>query len=226
MGFFNSPSIVTDGLVLYVDAANAKSYPGSGTTWFDISGNAYNATLTNSPTWSNANSGRFAFNGSNQSATTAAPNITISTFTIICWIFSAANQNSFTGICQHRSSGNAWGLGCSYGTPVTNQLGYTWAADSATYSWNSGLIIPNNQWSMVALSTSTTSASLYLNSSFASQNHTNSSFTLGALTIAHDTIVSTRFFNGNIALTSFYNRALTVGEIGQNFNALRGRFGV
>ena len=51
MAFRYSPKIVTDGLVLSVDAANKKSYPGSGTTWYDLSGNAINGTLTNGPTF-------------------------------------------------------------------------------------------------------------------------------------------------------------------------------
>ena len=52
MGLAHSPSIVTDGLVLCVDAANTKSYPGSGTTWTDVSGKGYDGTLTNGPTFS------------------------------------------------------------------------------------------------------------------------------------------------------------------------------
>jgi hypothetical protein len=62
----NSPRIVTNGLVLYVDAANPKSYPGSGTTWKDLSGNAYNGTIVGSPTYSTTNAGQFTLNGTSQ----------------------------------------------------------------------------------------------------------------------------------------------------------------
>jgi len=58
-----NPKITTDGLVLCLDAANPKSYPGSGTAWFDISGNSRNGTLTNSPTFSSSNQGYFSFDG-------------------------------------------------------------------------------------------------------------------------------------------------------------------
>ena len=61
MGFYRGPKIVTDGLVLALDAANPLSYPGSGTNWNDLSGNNYNASLINSPTY-NSNS-FFSFNG-------------------------------------------------------------------------------------------------------------------------------------------------------------------
>jgi len=75
-----NPSIVTSGLVLALDAANTKSYPGSGTAWTDLSGNGYTGTLTNGPTYSSSNGGYFAFVGaSNQHA--AVANTTVLQFT-------------------------------------------------------------------------------------------------------------------------------------------------
>ena len=51
-----SPKIVTDGLVLYLDAANSRSYPGTGTAWFDLTGRGNNAVLTNGPVFSSGGS--------------------------------------------------------------------------------------------------------------------------------------------------------------------------
>ena len=65
---FTGPNIVTDGLVLHLDAANTKSYPGSGTTWNDLSGNGNNGTLTNGPTFSSTNGGSIVFDGVDDSA--------------------------------------------------------------------------------------------------------------------------------------------------------------
>ena len=65
MGFHRGPKIVTDGLVLYLDAANPKSYPGSGTTWSDLSGNGNDGTLINGPTFDNGNNGSITFDGAN-----------------------------------------------------------------------------------------------------------------------------------------------------------------
>ena len=65
MGFYRGPNIVKDGLVLHLDAANYKSYPGSGTTWSDLSGNGNNGTLTNGPTFDSGNRGSIVFDGSN-----------------------------------------------------------------------------------------------------------------------------------------------------------------
>ena len=65
MGVAYNSRIVTDGLALCLDAANSKSYPGSGSTWTDLSGNGNNATLTNGPTYSSANGGSIVFDGVN-----------------------------------------------------------------------------------------------------------------------------------------------------------------
>jgi hypothetical protein len=65
MAFFHSPRIVTDGLVLALDAANSLSYPGSGTTWTDLSGKGNNGTLVNGPTFSPTNGGSIVFDGTN-----------------------------------------------------------------------------------------------------------------------------------------------------------------
>jgi hypothetical protein len=64
MGTNYSPCIVTDGLKLYLDAFNTASYSGTGTTWYDISGNSINATLVSSPTYNVSNGGVFVLDGS------------------------------------------------------------------------------------------------------------------------------------------------------------------
>ena len=63
MALSHSPLIVTDGLVLCLDAANKKSYSGSGTTWTDRSGNGNNGTLVNGPTFDSGNGGSIDFDG-------------------------------------------------------------------------------------------------------------------------------------------------------------------
>ncbi len=63
MSVISGPNIVTNGLVLHLDAANTKSYSGSGTTWTDLSGNGNNGTLTNGPTFDSANYGSVVHDG-------------------------------------------------------------------------------------------------------------------------------------------------------------------
>ena len=83
MAYQNSPRIITDSLVLCLDAGNRKSYPGSGTSWLDLTRNN-NGTLTNSPTFSSANMGGIVFNGTNTYVSFGSITLS-STRTFIVW---------------------------------------------------------------------------------------------------------------------------------------------
>lgn len=88
MGISYGPSIVTNGLAVCLDAANSKSYPGSGTTWFDLSGNGRHGTLNNSPTYGTDSGGSFSFDAINDHV-----NIGSFTFTPYCLDFWLYNNN-------------------------------------------------------------------------------------------------------------------------------------
>jgi hypothetical protein len=229
MAFNRGPKIVTNGLVLALDAASKNSYPGTGTVWTDLSGNNNNGTLVNSPTFSSTNGGTIVFNGTTQYATTANT-ITLTTATFISWVNQNGSQSSYTGILLSRiSDATATGLGSSYGnTPTTNQLGYLWNGALNTYSWNSGLIIPTNAWCMVAVSVSSTSATAYLCQSSgitSTTNTVNHSSVSNNFNVGRDPYsLGGRFFNGNIAQSLLYDRALSSIEISQNYNAQKSRF--
>ena len=86
MAFNYSPKIVTDGLVLYLDAANRYSYPGSGTTWSDISRGGNNGTLVNGPTFSTDGGGSIITDGIDDGIfINTFPNIPVknSSFTVV-----------------------------------------------------------------------------------------------------------------------------------------------
>jgi hypothetical protein len=89
MAYFHSPRIVTDGLVLALDAANTKSYPGSGTTWSDLSGNSNNGELVNGITYDDTNLGSLVFDGVDDYVQiTKVPSIDFtptSSFTMMVW---------------------------------------------------------------------------------------------------------------------------------------------
>ena len=218
-----SPKIITDGLVLVLDAANVKSYPGSGTSWSDLSGNNNNGTLTNGPTFSGENGGSIVFDGSNDFVQcTGTVSLTAATF--IAWIRRNGTQDSYDSIVLSRGT-NVTGIFFQ----SSNQLGYVWNNAVNTYTWNSGLTIPDLAWSMCAVSVTSTTATAYLYQASGLTTATNTvshtSTTLDDIKIAQDDFGG-RFFNGNIARTSIYNRALSATEILQNFNATRSRFGV
>jgi len=90
-----SKPIVSEGLVVQLDAANSKSYPGTGTTWTDISGNANNGSLTNGPVFNSSNGGHFILDGVNDVVTgTAIPSTSgNNSRTVIAWYKSTINQN-------------------------------------------------------------------------------------------------------------------------------------
>jgi hypothetical protein len=112
---------------------------------------------------------------------------------------------------------------------VSNQLGYTWNDAGNTYGWQSGLILPNLTWCMVAISVTSTAATAYLCQTSGITTATNTvshaSSLINDIKIGQDEF-GTRYFTGNIATAMIYNIALTAEQISQNFQADRSRFGV
>ena len=79
------PRVVTDGLVLALDAADRNSYSGSGTSWTDLTGRGNNGTLANGPTYSSDNRGSLVFDGTDDEITTTNLITNPAIFTICCW---------------------------------------------------------------------------------------------------------------------------------------------
>ncbi len=219
-----NPKIVMDGLVMCMDAANIRSYPGSGTTWNDLSTRRWTGTLQGSPTYSANNGGYFTLNGSTQYVTTNT-NISMTTGTLIAWIWRNGVQTAYDGILYSRvaSTINIAGIG-TFSTPSI--LSYTWNNSASTYNWNTGLTIPDQSWSMVAVSVGATTSTAYVNLSQNSQSYVPSAMTLtSGFNIGQDP-EGGRFFNGRVSAAMVYNRALSPSEIESNFNAYRGRYGI
>ena len=216
--------LVTEGLVLNLDASNAASYPGSGTAWTDLSGNGRNGTLTGGPTYSSADGGSIVFDGSNDFVQCLG-SLTVTEATFVIWIRRNGPQDDFDGIIYSRSA-NATGLSF-FGT--TNKISYTWNNAVDTYTWDSGLTIPDLTWCMIAVSVTSTAATAYLCQSGGITSATNTvshtSTVLDDVKLAQDDLGG-RFFNGRISVAMIYDRALSADEITQNFNALRGRYGL
>ena len=220
----NGSPPVTAGLVLNLDAGNAASYPGSGTTWTDLSGNGRNGTLTGGPTYSSADGGSIVFDGTNDFVQCSG-SLTATAATFVIWMRRNGTQDDYDGIIYSRSA-NATGLSV-FGT--TNKISYTWNNAVDTYTWDSGLTIPDLTWCMVAVSVTSTSATAYLCQSSGITSATNTvshtSTVLDDVKLAQDD-QGARFFNGRISVAMIYDRALSADEITQNFNALRGRYGL
>jgi hypothetical protein len=217
-------SVVTTGLQLYLDAGNASSYSGTGTSWNDLSGNGRNGTLTNNPTYSSADGGSIVFDGNNDFVQCSG-SLTVTAATFVTWIRRNGPQDDYDGIIYSRGM---IATGLSF-LGVTNKISYTWNNTVDTYSWDSGLTIPDLTWCMVAVSVTNTTATAYLCQSSGITSATNivshTSTVLDDIRIGQDNLAS-RFFNGRIAVAQIYNIALSAEQVSQNFAADRSRFGV
>lgn len=216
-------SVLTTGLQLYLDAGNASSYPGTGTTWTDLSGNSRNGTLTGGPTYSTANGGTIVFDGTDDFVQCSG-SLTVTAATFVAWIKRNGNQGQYDGIIFSRGS-NTTGMNLQ----VSNQIGYTWNDAGNTYNWQSGLTVPDSTWCMIAVSVTSTAATAYLCQTSGITKSTNTvshgSSLIDDIKIARDEY-STRYFNGDISITQLYNISLSESQISQNFEADRIRFGV
>jgi len=224
--------VVTTGLQLYLDAGNASSYPGSGTAWTDLSGNSRDGTLTDGPTYSATNGGSIVFDGTNDYVLCTG-SLTVTAATFVAWIRRNGTQTNYDGIffCRELPGSGATNNVTGLNIFPTNKLGYHWHALATTYTFDSNLTIPDLTWCMIAMSVTSTAATLYLCQTSGITTATNTtnhpSTLLTDIKIAVDDATSTtRFFNGNIAIAQLYNIALSAEQISTNFQADRARFGV
>ena len=220
-------SIVTSGLVLNLDASNVSSYPGSGTSWFDLSGNGNTGTLTNGPTFNSANGGSIVFDGSNDYVSSFPTQISgVGSKTVSAWI--KINKTSRVGLAGIRDGGSQTGWVFTVNRTTYGNLTYFHTGGS-TLEVAAGII--TNTWYNVCVTynlTSTT-AILYLNGVQIGSPST--SFT--AITpssfkgvVGNEDSAFSDLFSGNIAQTLIYNRALSASEVLQNYNITKAKFGL
>jgi hypothetical protein len=223
MGLRHSPTLVTNGLVALWDAGNTRSYIGSGTTWNDLTGNNLTMTTVNSPTFS---SGSFAFNGSTQYA--SATNSTLldnQTFTVSVWV--KTNATTQNGFWFEKGTVNAQYALFQEGTlikcRINNGSGVIDTIAPVTASF-----MNTTSWFNVVFTFVTGSQVCYINSSVAGTGTTAATIPVnsGGMWIGVYGGTGGYYFNGSIAQVKIYNRALSAAEVRQNYNALRGRFGL
>ena len=222
-----TPSIITNNLILHLDPAN---YSGSGTTWNDLSTQNNTATLVGTPTFTSSPAS-FTF-AANKHATTTKSNISLTTATFIAWVNPSQTQGSYTGIIFNRTgNGGSTVLATGLDLYTSNSVGYHWNDNVATYNWNSGLYVPNNVWSMIAITVSGNAATAYLcNSngiSTAVNNNAHSTLTGLNFYIACDPAdKASRAFIGKIGKALIYSSALTLSEITSTFDAQKSTYGL
>lgn len=232
----NPSSVVTRGLVLWLDAANLNSYTGSGTTWRDMASDGTNndATLTNGPTYQTGNGGVINFDGSNDFGSLVNnSNLWFNgsaSFSVECWFYPNVTPANFTypGLVTREggSPRRGWDLiiARNDGNPFiglerfssTNSFGPFFEISSATFA--------SKWWHLIGTYDGTDI-----------RTYVNGEFKLSSASGGDSTNTSTApqiggwnngYFNGKIGIVRIYNRALAASEVTQNFQALRGRYGI
>jgi len=222
MSFHRGPKIITDGLVLALDAANPKSYSGTGTVWNDLSGNSNNGTLINGPTFDSGDNGSIVFDGVNDYVATTIPTSSAFSFCMFvnkntapivneCFISTLGNNNRFQ--FNRSSSSFSWRYRVFDGS-------YSNFTSASNY-------INLNTWYHITVTYNESTVNFYKNSIF---TDTFTSVSLyggfGSTVWVGGNLVNNVYFNGTIANTQIYNRALSAQEVLQNYNATKSRYGL
>ena len=238
----NPESIVTDGLVLYLDAGNTSSYPGSGTTWYDLSGSGKNATLSNGPTYSSDGGGSIVFDGVNDFASIGSPSPLSGTqlFTFEIWVNFTSISGNYGGLNK-----SAWlfagGTGAGFGQPefaVLSANNTSFTPDTLFFGRGGGgttgscqvsvsSLMSNGNWHQIVLvRSSTNTQEVYLNGVQIGTGNVSNSFSDGITNFGsiENNPNDSGYLNGKVAISRIYNRALTAAEILQNYNATKGRY--
>ena len=228
MSFNYSPKIVTNGLVLCLDAANTKSYVSGSTIWNDISKGGNTGTLTNGPTFSSANGGSIVFDGTNDyincgnsTSLSITSNIALSTWINSTTLFSAQNFPPFI----------IKGINISYmlyGNSSTNQVRLRIGDNMAANVIDAVSTIAINSWYNIVGTYDGTNMRIYINGTLDNTKSRTGTIPVGSdsVYIGYNPVGEALVYNGRIAQTQIYNRALSATEIKQNYNATKGRYGL
>jgi hypothetical protein len=233
MAFNFSPKVVTDGLVLYLDAANSKSIVSGSTTWNDLSRGGNNGTLVNGPTFNSGSGGSIVFDSVNDYVDLG--NITLNmsqAWNISAWVNLTSYTREYPEFITLRTNlANPFEIAFSYNI---GYLGITYGSQASVrrkndVSANSYL----NKWTNISLSylggdpNTATNFLLYDMASLSPTTSVASYYPLPQQSLlGGNTGRDYNLFNGKISQVSVYNRALSSQEVLQNYNATKTRFGL
>jgi hypothetical protein len=216
---YTGPKIVTNGLILYLDAGNTKSYPISGTTWSDLTNNSFDATLFNSPTFNSSNCGNITFDGLNQYANLGnisqiAPGS--GDFTICFWINPTNWSSTYSPLFTTTTTNGLW--------ISKNQSNFVLRAYNVADDLQYSTFPTTNTWTYITITRSGTNANIYYNTTSVVNNVVTRNYVTGTSEICRDGTANV--FTGKLSIVKYYNKALTSTEILQNYNATKSRFGL
>lgn len=217
MALVHSPSIVTNGLLFCVDAANPRSYPGSGTNWFQLSGSNNTGSIVNGPTYNSANLGSLSFDGVDDYVDFSANLGTMATYTIMFWAKRDAENRM--PVAARTNTSFYW-----YGD---NSWFYTHGGATGEYYYSKPTSIPLGTWGCYCVVYNGSNVSIYRQGIYQGQQATTGTadWSVG-LRVGWWQPGGAYAWQGLISNVMMYNTALTADQVTQNFNATRGRYGL
>lgn len=228
MALAHSPAIVTSNLILCVDAGSPRSYAGSGTIWTDVSGSGYNGILTNGPVYtsSSANS-YFTFDGVDDFSISSGLQTFGNSMTWEAWVYLTGNVNPYNMFMgrylPYFSFYNA------------DRFYFSNYISDVQQTIQTSAILSQNTWYQGVFTTSysapNTTMKIYVNgveSASQAYSGTQNNFGYGFMIGDGNNGANASWypFKGRIGNVKVYNRTLSATEILQNFNAMRGRYGI
>jgi hypothetical protein len=219
MSFGNGPSIVTNGLILSLDASDQNSYVSGSTTWNDLSGNGLNAIPTGSgfPTYNTGNSGNLVFS-SNPLSVGSGSILNLTNLTLSVWY-------------KTTTPGNQVLIGKNYTTsyymnvaPSSNAFSF-WTSGSALGASGITTLADGNWHNIVTTMSGTTKTTYYDGIQVSTGTGNIPAVDSYNLVVGSSGILNSPFI-GSMGNVMVYNRALSASEVQQNYNALKSRFGL
>lgn len=219
-GLWPYSGVTTQGLIMYLDAGNSSSYPGTGNTWYDLSGNSNDATLNGSSngtsaTYSSSDGGVIEFDGVDDHVTCLNLS-SYSNLTIEMWIYDTRDLSAADGdIATYAGTSN----GGSYTFTTSGQ--FKTDGNNNPNRTITAVVPPQNQWYHFCY---VKNGSLWLNNTeYNSGSGSDNNYT--SLQIGQSRSDVNSYLNGKVSNVRVYNRSLTSTEVDRNYNATKGRFG-
>jgi hypothetical protein len=218
-------NVVTDGLVMYLDAANTKSYVSGSTTWTDLSRSGNSGTLVNEPTFNSSNGGSIVFDGVDDKVT-CGNSLNLNQHSICFWFYP---KTSITQEIVYKPVSVASPGPGPYEIYTTSGKIYYRLNNNSTPGTTQGstLSLNMNKWNYICGTYNNVKMRLYMNTILdidvnftPTLTNTNSDLTIGSYSDGRYPL------SANISNIQIYNRALSAAEVLQNYNATKGRFGL
>jgi hypothetical protein len=213
-------NIVTDGLVLHLDAGRPESYTDGETTWRDLSGNNNNGTLENGVGFTVDDGGSLEFDGVNDYVSISnASSLQVDNFTLEAWVYPINNSESGHIIRKEGSYilSHYWSAESKMGVWVQRTGGWE--------STHADITVPLNQWAHIVGTYDNSNVRIYYNANQVASTSKSGAIRVTTNSVLVNGVVSNSLpQNYNSSIVKIYNRALTATEVQQNYNALVGRY--